>query len=150
MNTTLLLASVFSFLAVALAILGVYAGRKYISPVLRTALEAYWSQRWQEIHERLRDLEEDVSKLPRVWEEFSRDAKKGQERARWHVRRVKKELERHGFEDAEIDALDSEIRARDGAGGNGQGLLPLHDAMEEVPTPQEDPLARALRQKWGS
>lgn len=148
MNTTLLVGSLLSFFTVVLLGLGLYAGRKWVVPVIRTALEAYWSQRWQEVDERLRALEEDVGSLPRVWEEFSRDAKKAQERARWHVRRVKKELDRLGYEDGEIDGLDAEIRERDGGGGNGQGMLPLHDALEEGPSAPTDPLSQALIHKW--
>jgi hypothetical protein len=136
------------FVVFAVAVFGAYSLKRWGFPIATAALEAWWSERWQEINERLRDLEEDVSNLPRVWEEFSRDTKKAQERARWHVRRVKKELERLGYEDAEIDRLSEDLRSRDGAGGNGQGMLPLHDAMAEVATPAEDPITQALRMKW--
>jgi len=141
-----------AFTVLALVVLGVslvYVGRTWAIPIARTALETYWSERWETVDERLRALEEDVGSLPRVWEEFSRDSKKAQERARWHVRRVKKELERHGLADGEIDSLDSELRRVDGEGSNGQGLLPLHDVLEESPQGQpQTPIDLALSHKW--
>jgi len=141
--------SVLFFLALTV-FLGVIALKKWAFPVAHAALEAWWSERWGEINERLRNVEEDLVALPRTWEEFARDAKKAQERARWHVRRVKKELEARGFEDAEIDTLDGELFRTDGEGGNGQRLLPLHDAVETVPPAPENWRTRALNQKWGS
>jgi len=150
MNTSLLLGGLFAFLAVALAVFGIYSGRKWVFPLLVKALEAYWSERWTDLEVRLQGIEADLASLPRVWQEFATDAKKAQERARWHVRRVKQELESRGLSDPEIDTLDSDIRRRDGEGGNGQGVLPLPENMEAVSQTQEDPIARALRQKWGS
>lgn len=138
------------FFIIAASVLGAYVLSKWGLPVARTALEAYWSERWGVIDERLRDIEEDVGSLPRVWEEFATDAKKAQERARWHVRRAKKELETRGFGDAELDTLDSEIRARDGAGGNGSGLPELFDHVEEVPTAPANPMNEVLKRKWGN
>lgn len=149
MESILLGISALLFVVFAVVVFGAYSVKRWGFPVARHALETYWSARWTTIDERLRDLEEDVSSLPRVWEEFSRDAKKAQERARWHVRRVKKELERLGYEDAEIDALSEDLRRRDGEGGNGQGLLPLHDALEADAPPPPDPITQALNRKWG-
>lgn len=151
MDITLIGVAALLFSVVLTLSAGIYAVRKWGFPVARTALEAYWRERWDEVNERLRGLEEDVGKLPRVWQEFANDAKKSQERARWHVRRVKKELEARGLTDAEIDSLDGEIRNRDGAGGDGQRMLELSEAVEaRPPRPPEDPLTAVMRRKWGN
>lgn len=151
MNATLIAFATILAAALLWVILGYVVLRRFGMPTAKVALEAYWSERWKEIDDRLSALENDVGSLPRVWEEFAKDAKKSQERARWHVRRVKKELEERGLSDGELDSLDSEIRTRDGERGNGQGLLPLHDAMAEIPaSPPEDPITQVLRRKWGS
>jgi len=151
MNITLFGVAALLFVVVLSLALGIIALQKWGFPLARTALEAWWSDRWDLINERLRNVEEDVGSLPRVWEEFATDAKKAQERARWHVRRTKKELEKRGLADVELDSLDGEIRERDGAGGNGQGLLELSEAVEEVPAPPpQDPMNAVYRRKWGS
>jgi len=142
-----------SVLAVILAF-GVYFGitavQRWGVPTLKAGLEAYWSDRWETVEERLDVLERHVDTLPQIWEDFAVDAKKRQERARWHVRRVKKELEKHGLADPEIETLDSDLRPAHGGGGD-EGELPLlSDAMaQNTPEPEEDPVTRTLRHKWG-
>lgn len=151
MDTTLFGVAALLFSVVLSLAFAIYAVRKWAFPIARTALEAWWSERWEEVNERLRNVEEDVGNLPRVWQEFATDAKKAQERARWHVRRTKKELDKRGLSDPELDTLDSEIRHRDGEGGNGQGLLELSETMAEIPRqPPEDPMNALYRRKWGS
>lgn len=133
----------------ALAALGIFAVQKWGQPLAQQAIEAYWSGRWTDLVARVETLERDTEALPRTWEEFSKDAKRNKDRAHYHVRRVQKELEARGLSDGEIDALEGELRSADGEGGDGQGLLPLHDAMAKVPAVEADWRTQALNQKWG-
>lgn len=151
MNLTFFAIGFAALALLALAVSGYFTVKRWFFPVFKMTLESYWRGRWDIIDERLESLETDVAQLPRVWEEFASEAKKSQERARWHVRRVKKELEQRGLTDDEINSLDSEIRNRDGAGGDQGELLDLSDAMAKVsPAPEEDPIQKALRRKWAN
>lgn len=134
----------------AVGVLGFFAVKRWAFPVAKAALETYWSARWKEIDGRLTDIEEELDRLPRVWEEFARDAKRSQERARWHVRRVKKELENLGLADGEIDTLSGDLRPYNADGGGEEGVLPLHDAVAKTPTVEENPINQALRRKFGA
>ena len=137
--------------AFILAVLAAFAVKKWVYPVSKTALEAYWSARWDAIEERFIAIEKDLLELPRVWEEFARDAKRSQERARWHVRRVKTELEKLGLSDPEMDSIDSNLQPSDADGSGEEGMLALHDAVaSDAPPPTEDPITLALRRKWGN
>lgn len=149
METVILSVGVFAIGVGLLAILGLVIGKKWAYPLAKTALEGYWSARWNEIDGRLTNCEEELDRLPRIWEEFARDAKRSQERARWHVRRVKKELENLGLADGEIDTIDSDLRPVDADGGGEEGVLPLRDVVAKTSPPKEDPITAALQRKWG-
>lgn len=150
MEIVILSVGVFAIGVALLAVLGFVAGKKWAYPVAKTALETYWSARWDEIDKRIEACEEELDRLPRVWEEFARDAKRSQERARWHVRRVKKELENLGLADGEIDTIDSNLRPLDADGSGEEGVLPLRDAVAKAPQKETDPITLALRRKWGN
>ena len=130
---------------VIVAFLGV---QRWLKPVLEAALERYWSEGQAAMEDRLMALEADVSALPRTWEEFATDARKADQRARWHVKRVRTELEERGLVDDEVDALSRELRLVDGSGGNSSGVQSLQDPVAEIPTPSQDPIQRALRKKF--
>lgn len=134
----------------ALATLGTFFVIRWGKPLFEAVVEREWSTRWSEADQRIKSVEEDVGKLPRIWEEFAVDAKKAQERSRYHIRRVKKELEDRGLADDEIDRLDGTFHAVDGTAGNGSGVHELSGHVEEVP-PMEttDPEMIALNRKWG-
>lgn len=148
MNQGLLAAG---FLALAVAIvagLGAILAHRWGLPLARAALEAYWSERWNAAESRLQELELQAERLPRVWEEFAKDAKKAQDRARWHVRRVKQELQERGLQDDEINLLDGTLREADGEGGNGSGLSDLQGPLATVPEIPPSPIEIALNRKW--
>ena len=151
MNVSLIVVSV-SFLSLALlAVLLGFVVKKWAFPLSKAVLEGWWSERWDTLQARLEELERHVDTLPQLWEEFAVDARKRQERARWHVRRVKKELEKNGLSDPEIDSLDSDLRPLDGEGSEDGGLSPLSDHVAQTPSATaEDPITAALRRKWGS
>lgn len=135
------------FLTVAM---GIFAVFRWGKPLFQTLVEREWSARVSHLRERLEDVEREMEDLPRKWESFAYEAKKAQERARYHARRVKKELEARGFADDEIDAMVGSLHGIDGARGENGGLRELPDDVAEVPQLEtEDPTIIALRRKWG-
>lgn len=148
MNSILFGGGVLALGVAAIAAVVFFVVRKWANPLLEAVLERYWSARWQELIDRVSSLEADVDTLPRVWEEFAGDAKKAQDRARWHVRRARKELQERGFTDDELDTLDSTLRPIDGDRGNGSGMSGLQDPVAPVPPPPESWQTKALRRKW--
>jgi len=133
----------------SLAFLGIFLVRKWGIPTAKLALEAYWEGRWGEVDQRLSDLESDVAALPRTWKEFSDESRKQQNRARWHVRRVKQELEERGLQSEEINEISDSLRATDGEGSEEQGVLPMYENLAEVSPPSPDPMNAVLHRKWG-
>jgi len=127
---------------------GAFAVARWGLPLFRVALETYWSKKVGGFEQRVASLEADVTDLPRTWGEFAADAKKRQERARWHVRRVKRELEDRGLADAEIDDLDTTLRVIDGEGGGASGVHEVSSDVGQAPEPALDPVTIALRHKW--
>jgi len=79
---------------------------------------------------RLRDLEDQVERLPRKWEQIKREAAAAETRARNHIRRAQSELADRGFEDPGIDQLAQELRVHDGDGSENGGVQPLRSGME--------------------
>lgn len=152
MDTTLFAISAVVLTLLCLVVSMVFAVRLWAKPLFETVLERSQSAFRSEIGARLEGLERDVERLPRAWEEFADDARKTQQRAQWHVKRVKKELQERGLQDEEIDALGSSIRSIDGDGGGEGQLQLLQDPVAEIPaaTVQEDWMTQALRRKYGN
>jgi hypothetical protein len=151
MDTTLFAVSALLLTLLALGVSGVLAIRLWAKPLFETVLERSQSAFRSEIGARLEELERDVERLPRVWEEFADDARKTQQRAQWHIKRVKKELQERGLQDEEIDTLGSSLRPVDGNGSGESQLQLLQDPVAEVlEVPEESWMARALRRKYGN
>jgi len=100
------------------------------------------------LHERVAALESDVDELPKRWDDIRGESKRLRDRATYHVRRARAELEQLDLEDPELDALASDLRGRDAEGEHGSQLPLVPDAMETAPPAQEDPIMAALRHKW--
>lgn len=147
----LIVAAVGFGLTLSLIVIGLAASVafKQGKPLIKSILEGYLRERTDSLEARITEVEAQVDTLPETWEDFAIEAKKIQDRTRWHIRRVKKELSERGFADEEIDTLDSTLRPSDGGGGNGSGLQNLQSAVEEGPTEPPDSIAPALRRKWG-
>jgi hypothetical protein len=151
MDTTIIAISVFLLTLFLTAIFGTLLVQKWGRPLFQEVMERGWRVQEEGLVARVETLESDVERLPRTWEEFAVDAKKIHDRTRWHIRRVKTELEQRGLSDAEIDTLDGTLRPLDGEGGEDRQLSILQDVVEEVPTtPEESWMARALRRKYGN
>ena len=152
MDTTLIAISVFLFSLFALAVLGIFLVQKWGKPLFQEVQERSWSLLAADLVVRVETLEADTERLPRTWEEFAVDAKKIHERTRWHIKRVKKELQARGLSDEEIDTLDGTLRPVDGEGSQGSQLQLLPEVVAEIPTgtSAEDWRTKALKRKWSN
>lgn len=148
MNATVLAVGVLALGVTAVVALGAFAVRKWLQPALDLVVGRYVDDPIRLLHERLKTLENDVDELPRKWQEIERDSKKLRDRATYHVRRVRAELDQLDLADPELDALASDLRGRDGEPGEQGELLPVPAAVAEVTPAQEDPIMAALRHKW--
>jgi len=117
----------------------------------RSILEAVFS-RWQkQVLDRLENVEEFVETLPGVYEGYATEARKNRQRATWHVTRVKKELEKLGLRDPELDELAGNLRPTDGEGSGDGELLALHTTVAESPPSSEaDEMDDLARRKFGA
>lgn len=117
----------------------------------RAILEAIFSTWNKRTLDRLEILEQFVETLPGVYEGFATEARKARQRATWHVTRVKKELDKLGLRDPELDELAGNLRPVDGEGiGDGE-LLALHSPVAESPPPsQADEMDDLARRKFGA
>ncbi len=151
MDTTLIAISAFFSSVFLLVVLGIFLVHMWGKPLFEGFVERAWSHLATGLVARVDTLEAEVEQLPRTWEEFAVDAKKIHDRTRWHIRRVKKELQERGLSDQEIDTLDGTLRPVDGGGGEEGQLQLLQDPVAEVlEAPQEAWMTRALRRKYGN
>lgn len=149
MISTLAAVGFFALGVAALATFGAFAVLRWGKPAFREIVERTWSPIVAELEERVGMIEAQVMELPTTWEDFASEAKKQHERARWHIRRVKKELEERGLADDQIDALDGSLHPTDGGGGNGSGVHDMPGNLAEDPTlPPQTPIGTALAYKW--
>ena len=150
MDTTLIAISAFLFSLFAVGVLGIILVQKWGKPLFQEVQERSWRLLATDLVARVDTLEGEVEQLPRTWEEFAVDAKKIQERTRWHVRRVKKELQEHGLSDEEINTLDGTLRPVDGEGSDESQLQLMPELVAEIPPApsREDWRTRALNRKW--
>lgn len=82
---------------------------------------------------RVWELEQLVDALPVKWEEFAKQAKRSEDRARAIVRRAREELEEQGLEHAGVEAEARELRLGDGDGSQGGGMQPVRADMAQDP-----------------
>jgi len=116
----------------------------------RAILQAVFSGWNKETLDRLENLEEFVESLPGVYEGFATEARKARQRATWHVTRVKKELDKLGLRDPELDELAGNLRPVDGEGSGDGEVLALHSPVEESSPPsQTEELDALTRRKFG-
>jgi len=142
--TALIAASVALSLNLVL-ILGVRIAWNAREPLLK----AVFSRHQSETQGRLEILEEFVETLPGVYEGFATEARKARQRATWHVSRVRKELEKHGLVDPELEELSSRLQPVDAEGSEESGLLALHTPVaESSPETEAEMMGRAFEQKW--
>jgi len=117
----------------------------------RALLEAVFRPWNEATQQRLDFLEEFVETLPGLYEGFATEARKARQRATWHVSRVKKELDKLGLRDPEMDELAGNLRPVDGEGSGDRGLLALHSHVAESPPPsQSDEMDDLARRKFGA
>jgi hypothetical protein len=108
----------------------------------------------------LRELREDVDRLPAKWDEVEASIMRKENRIRATVRRAREELENRGFEDPGLEAEAAELRLVDGGGGPPGGMQPVRGGVAPGPgsparplTPEEveaADLEDAIRRKWSS
>jgi len=136
----------------ALAVLGVLAAGATVAwKQHRRILEAVFSRWNKHTLDRLEVLEQFVESLPGVYEGFASEARKARQRATWHVSRVRKELEKHGLVDPELEELSSRLQRVDGEGSGDGELLALHTSLAESPPPsQADEMDELARRKFGA
>lgn len=96
---------------------------------------------------RLRDLEDQVERLPKRWEEFKNEATRAESRARAIVRDARRELAESGYEHAALEAQGAELRLHDGDGGEGEGVQSVRRAVGG--DAQSDAVEALKRRKFG-
>jgi len=144
----LLAVGVVALVVILVVAAGAFVVLRWGEPLVRVAMEAVWSGKGAAIEERIQALEADVAELPRTWKELTDDAKKKVNQARWHIKRVKEELEDRGLADDHVDRLDGTLHLLDGAGSEDGGVHELSGDVGEAPVTEDDPITIALRHKW--
>jgi len=147
MDTTFVAVGVLALGVTALVALGAFFVRRWLQPAFELVVGRYVDEPLRALHERVKAVEADVDELPRRWEEIARDSKKLRDRATYHVRRARSELEALGLEDPELETLAKELRGANGEGEHGAQLPLVQDDLAPVAA-EESPIDRALRHKW--
>jgi len=147
MNATLVAVGLSALGVTSLVALGAFFVRKWFLPGLEVVVGRYVDAPLKALHERVSVVESDVDELPKRWDDIRGESKRLRDRATYHVRRARAELEQLDLEDPELDALASDLRGRNGEGEHAEQLPLVPDDVAPVAA-QEPPIMTALRHKW--
>lgn len=78
---------------------------------------------------RLKDVEDELERLPRKWTDITREAQAAESRARHHVKRALKSLEEAGYEDAGVAQMAGELQLVDGTGSGPSEVRALPEGV---------------------
>jgi len=147
MNATLLAVGTLALGVTALVALGAFVVHKWLEPMMDVVVGRYVDAPIKHLHDRVAALESDVDELPKRWDDIRGESKRLRDRATYHVRRARAELEQLDLEDPELDALASDLRGRNGEPEQAGELQSVPDLVATV-APEESAIDRALRYKW--
>lgn len=107
-----------------------------------------------DLEARVREIEDQVDRLPSKWEAMVKEAARAEGRARALVRRTQKELEDRGLVSQGVEAEADQLRLIDGEGGDDSDLQPVRRSVaysEQTPHAPavDDWKARTLARKYG-
>ena len=131
--------------------LGIFYLARVIQRGMERVTELLEGDSGWEWRSRMNDMEDAVERLPRKWGEIVAEAKRSEERARYHVRTARKELEELGMESPGLEAVAGELRLLEGEDQGGDGVQPLPPELEAIEQDaEEDWDAITYRRKYGA